>query len=222
MGRARGHADAPVTRAPSAPLAEVDLVLVRHARPVLVEGAAPHEWRLAHGAAEDSRALARSLSDVLATHGRPIDRLLCSREPKAEATAAAMGAEWGLAASVAAGLEEHHRGVLRIVDEATWRATIARLFERKDELVLGEETAASARQRFEAAVRAALATDGGAGGGVTVMVSHATVMTLLLAAPNSLSETALWSSLGMPDALLVRSRDWRLAAHVGPGGARLP
>ncbi|HEX7041262.1 MAG TPA: histidine phosphatase family protein [Trueperaceae bacterium] len=196
-------------------LAAADVVLVRHARPVLRAGVPARDWLLDPGAVPACHALAAEVDRLLEGTGRRVTRLLSSTEPKAVATAAALAEAWGLRGPGAhPGLDEHRRGVLPIVGDVEWRETIGRLFARPDELVLGEETASQARARFAAAMVEVAAQ--GDGAGLTAVVTHATVMTLLLAEPNHLAPLALWGSLLMPDALFVSSSGWRLLGRAWP------
>lgn len=193
-------------------MAAADVVLVRHARPVLRAGVPAREWKLDDGAAAACRALATEVEARLAAAGRRVTRLWSSTEPKAVGTAEALGDAWGLAPEgTHPGLDEHRRGPLPIVDDVAWRETVGRMFAEPDELVLGEETAAQARARFTAALE-----EVAVGEGVTAVVTHATVMTLLLAEPNGLEPLALWGSLRLPDALFVSSRGWRLLGRAWP------
>ncbi|HEX7001175.1 MAG TPA: histidine phosphatase family protein [Trueperaceae bacterium] len=185
-------------------LASADLLLVRHARPELRAGVKASEWRLAADAEEATTALAAEVDRLLEPTGRRVTQLWSSTEPKAIGTARALGAVWGLGVEQLEDLGEHRRGPLPIVGDLEWRETIATLFARPDELVLGSETATEARLRFTAAIGEVLRF--GEAGDLSAVATHATVMTLLLAAANGIAAMSLWGSLGMPDALFVDSR----------------
>ena len=194
-------------------LGAADVVLVRHARPVLRSGVAARNWLLDEEAVPACHALAAEVTRLLA--GRRVTGLWASSEPKAVATAEALGAAWGVEGVVThPGLDEHRRGPLPLVGDVEWHETVARLFRRPDELVLGEETAAQARARFTAAMEEVAARADGAG--VTAVVTHGTVMTLLLAEANGFEPLQLWGSLRLPDALFVSSKGWRLLGRAWP------
>lgn len=194
-------------------VANADLVLVRHARPVLRSGVKASQWRLEEDAVPAVTALAAEIDRQLGVHGRRVTRLWSSTEPKAVETAAALGAEWGLKTQQLADLGEHRRGALPFLGDVEWRETIARMFTRPHEVVLGLESADEARVRFTAAVREVVASAGT--GEVSAVATHATVMTLLVAPSNGLDHLTLWGSLEMPDALFVDSRDdFRLLARA--------
>lgn len=195
-------------------MAAADVVLVRHARPVLRAGVPAREWKLDDGAAAACRALATEVEARLAAAGRRVTRLWSSTEPKAVGTAEALGDAWGLAPEgTHPGLDEHRRGPLPIVDDVAWRETVGRMFAEPDELVLGEETASEALARFAAAMAEVAAAGEG---GLSAVVTHATVMTLLLAAPNGLEPLQFWGSLRLPDALFLSSSGWRLLGRAWP------
>lgn len=194
--------------------ARADLVLVRHARPLLRSGVPAREWRLDPEAVPACHALAAEVDRLLAGTGRRVERLWSSDEPKAVATAEALAHAWGLeGVSRHPGLAEHRRGPLPLVGDVEWREQVAALFARPGELVLGEETGDQARERFAAAL-AEVAAEGA--DGLTAVVTHATVMTLLLAEANGLEPMALWGSLKLPDALFVSAPGWRLQGRAWP------
>ena len=140
-----------------------------------------------------------------------IDAVVTSHEPKAVGTGRVLAAELGVPASTAPDLEEHHRAGRRLMDEAEWQRTLKRFFANPDVLLFGTETGAEARARFERGVRAALAERPGKR---LALVSHATVMTLLLAGPNGLDPYELWRTVRMPEAFVVRADDLRIVERV--------
>lgn len=201
-------------------LSDVDLVLVRHARPQLRAGVKAAHWTLDPGAVPEVEALGHALAAALpgVSDAKLPSTVVASHEPKALATARELARVWGRPYSQAAGLEEHHRGPLPLVDDLTWRATVGRVFTQPRELVLGEETGVEAQLRFSGAVGAVLDAAKSRGEGLCTIVSHGTVITLYLAAANQLDSIELWASLAMPEALLVDSRTRRLVARLGPDG----
>jgi broad specificity phosphatase PhoE len=75
------------------------------------------------------------------------------------------------------------------------RRAVRELFERPNEVVFGEESAARALARFSTAV------DGL--GEKTVVVSHGTVISLYAAARTGRDAFELWSGLELPDLVVV-------------------
>lgn len=198
----------------------VDLILVRHARPLLRSGQAASRWVIDPGALPEVDAFAHALAAHLPRVSAATEKnaIVASHEPKALATARELARVWGRGYSQASDLEEHHRGALPIVDDFTWRATVGRVFSSPDAAVLGSETGTEALQRFSSGVDAVMKGAKSSGAGLATLVSHATVITLYLAASNNLDSSEFWGSLRMPDALLVRWHDRRLVARLGPDG----
>lgn len=187
-----------------------DLALVRHGRTEPQVGVPPASWSLAPSALDDVRRLARMLAD--APEG-PFDAVVTSSEPKAVATGRTIAGAWQVPATIGNDLEEHHRGATPVLAPDAWRQTIRRFFARPDVLVFGSETANEAAARLERGVRAALAARPGMR---LALVTHGTVLAAALAKANGLDAYELWSSLAMPEALLVRAHDLRLVRRVGP------
>lgn len=195
-----------------------DLVLVRHAPTQLDGEALAATWTLAPGARELTRALAASLAGLrLAAPGGPatpggLDAVVTSHEPKAVGTGRLLASALGVPLATDPDLEEHHRHRKGILEQAAWNRTIRRFFANPEVLVFGSETAAEAGERFRRGVRGALARRPGRR---LALVSHGTVITLLLAEPNGLDPFELWSSLEMPEAFVVRSGDLRIVERIG-------
>ncbi len=173
------------------------LVLVRHAATVPTAGRPPATWPLRQGAAADVAALGRRLAEA----GTSVGSVVTSIEPKAVATGRWLAGAAGVRPTTAPGLQEHERGALPVLDERAWQAAVRRLFRYPDTLVFGRETATEALRRFARALEAVMAAH--AEDDVTV-VSHGTVMSLLVAAHNDVDAFELWSSLAMPEALVLR------------------
>ncbi|MFO7544947.1 MAG: histidine phosphatase family protein [Trueperaceae bacterium] len=190
-----------------------DLVLVRHGRTEPQVGVPAAAWTLAPSALDDVRRLAELLAREA---GPPVDAVVTSSEPKAVATGRALAKEWRVPATIGHDLEEHHRGATPVLAPEEWRQTIRRFFAQPDVLVFGSETGNEAVARFERGVRAALAERPGKR---LALVTHGTVLAAALARANDLDAFALWSTLAMPEALLVRAGDLRLVGRVVPSAA---
>jgi broad specificity phosphatase PhoE len=199
------------------------LILVRHAPTQLQEGVRAAEWRLTADARDLTSGLARQLAALAANRadgeavtGAP-EVILTSHEPKAIGTGRWLAAELGVSATAVQGLEEHHRRrSVTLLDEAEWHRTLRRFFANPDVLLFGEETASEARQRFAAALRRAQEQRPGKR---LAVVSHGTVMALLLAAANDLPAYDLWRGLKMPEAFVLDA-DLRIVRRLAPDGAR--
>ncbi len=171
-----------------------DLMLVRHAAPVIEPERAAAEWVLSPEAIDDVHELAHRIDP------ERLVEIVASSEPKAASTAEVLARALGTTWRVADGLHEHERGVLPWMAEDAWRDLLAELFARPDALVFGLEPADQALQRFREAVRSVLAT---AGAGDVVIVTHGTVMALLLAEITGADAFEIWSGLQMPDVRSV-------------------
>ena len=187
------------------------LVLGRHAPTVPRSGVTSSEWSLAPGANELTQALAAALKGEF-----PIDLVVTSHEPKAVGTGRTLAAGLGVKAITGPDLEEHHRQRTALLDEAAWLRTVRRFFGSPHVLLFGQETGAEARSRMQRGLRAA---QGAHAGKRLAVVSHATVITLLLAGPNALAPYDLWRSMRMPEALVVEPGTLRILARVAPQGA---
>lgn len=170
------------------------LILVKHSLPAIDPAAPAAEWRLAP---EGLRRCER-LAELLAPF-RPA-ALVCSPEPKARATAAALAERWAQPYAVAEGLEEQQRRGVRFGTDAEFRQALRELFARPAELVYGEETANAAEARFAGALHAQIEHHAGRS---LVAVAHGTVIALYVARRAGLDGFALWERLGLPSFIAL-------------------
>ena len=135
--------------------------------------------------------------------------MLSSRLPKATETARIIANALDLPLQLRDGLEEHHR--LKedyIAGEGAFRDILDQFFRRPEEMVLGQESATDALKRFAGAIRDLMdETEDD-----ELVVSHGTVISLLLAQGGNGSPMELWSSLKSPDHIAVGWPDLRRAA----------
>lgn len=167
------------------------LLLVRHSAVEIDRDKPAHEWTLS----AEGRARCADLAAKLARYHPAV--FVTSVEPKAMETgrlvAKALGKPW----HTAGGLHEHERHrVPYFGDRTAFEAAMADFFARPDELVLGEETAVAARNRFVDAVDNVLAAYLTSN---VAIVAHGTVITLFLSHYNPhLDSFSLWRSLSLP------------------------
>jgi broad specificity phosphatase PhoE len=167
-----------------------NLILVRHSLPEFVTGVPASQWRLS----PEGRRRCEVLAGRLVAYD--LAAVIASEEPKAAETGQIVARVLGLPFATAPGLHEHERGVVQ--DMGGWeafQAQVARFFEHPGELVLGYETADEAHARFAAAVARVLEQHPT---GNPAIVSHGTVMTLLVARANDLDPVPFWKRLGLP------------------------
>lgn len=185
------------------------LILVRHAPSRPLPDRPARDWPLA----------APGLPGRLAHIVRPFrpNPILSSSEVKAVATATrlaeALGVPYGGARAT---LDEHDRhGVPYFAAEADFLAAVERFFAVPDAVVLGRESADSARARFRAGVAAVLADFPGAS---PLLVTHGTVMALFAAPALGQPPVAVWRTiqrLGMPLVLVLTLPDLALVTLQG-------
>jgi broad specificity phosphatase PhoE len=184
------------------------LHLIRHG-PVLVDlRRPPSQWELEPGACEAVAKLA------LEARGGGLRRIVSSEETKAVQTARTLAAVLGVPVEIRPGLEEHHR--LReqhIPSDDDFRKAMAGLFSRPSQVVLGTESAAAALERFHRAVHGVMAE--------TVddelVVSHGTVISLLVERGGNGEAMSIWRSLRMPDHVALA---WPSLRRIGRGQTR--
>ena len=170
-------------------------MLVRHGNPLARADTPAAEWPLSDDGRERSSRLARQLGPVSARS------VYSSAEPKAVATARALGDVFGLPISIVEGLHEHDRRDTPLLEAHEFETSVRRLFASPAERVFGRESADAAAARFTRAVTALIAA---ADGDDLIIVTHGTVMALFLAQAAGLEAFALWRSLPMPCAAIVR------------------
>lgn len=182
------------------------LILVRHSLPEFVTGVPASRWHLSAEGRRRCRRLAERLAD------QDLAVIVTSEEPKAAETGQIVAETLDLRLEAAPGLHEHERGVVTDMgSQEQFRAQVARLLALPDELVMGYETADQAHARFCAAVDRVV---GQHATGNLAIVSHGTVITLLVARANRLDPVPLWQSLGLPAFVTLGLPDLRLLEPV--------
>jgi broad specificity phosphatase PhoE len=171
------------------------ITYVRHAMAVPIEGVHPTEWALD----DEGRASAAALADRLEV-GEGIGALVSSTEPKALATAEAIGVRWEVDVLADARLREAVRPWIG----PGYRAVVHRYL--RGERPEGWEPHLEVAARTAAAVRDAMAV---AGPRPVVVVSHGLALALHLGdrlGPGFEPEQ-FWSSLAFPDAWALDRAD---------------
>lgn len=181
------------------------LILVKHARPLVVPQQLPDLWRLS----EEGRAAATRLAGAM----RPLNlsRIISSEEIKAIETAEILASELNVPHERAPDLHEHDRSNVPHMRSGEFISHMELFFRRPDERVLGNESAAEALERFEGAVRALCEkhADGNLG-----VVSHGTVIALLLARLMNRDGFELWRAMQLPSYAEIELNAWRVEALV--------
>src|SRR4051812_42241799 len=178
------------------------LILIKHASPQVVPAVPPQQWQLS----DRGRQSCFALAERLRPHQPHV--VISSNEPKAVETAQLVAAELNLPHETADDLFEHDRSNVPHMRSGEFISMVELFFRRPDELVLGEETATEARQRFDDAVKAVLRGRDAADN--IAIVSHGTVIALYLAQHLRQPPFQLWRQLGLPSMVVMELPDHRL------------
>jgi broad specificity phosphatase PhoE len=181
------------------------LILVKHAPPEVVPDVPSEKWVLS----DRGRVLCEPLADHLAAHSPAV--IVSSEEPKAAETARLVAERLGVPWRTAPGLHEHDRSNVPHLRSGEFISMVELLFRKPSELVLGRETAEQARDRFEAAVQEAV--DGQDEGNIAV-VSHGTVISLMLEGRASRGGFATWRAMGLPSFAVLSLPEMSLIETV--------
>jgi broad specificity phosphatase PhoE len=179
---------------------------VKHALPTLEGGVAAREWRLGPEGEAQARELAARLRSFA-----PF-ALFSSPEPKAQRTAEIVGAELDVSARTQTGLEEFDRPALPLLPASEHAALNAQIFSDPSRRVLGRESGAEARSRFETTVTALARSERMPG--PLVIVSHGTVIALLVSAHNDTDGFQLWRELSCSAFVVVTYPGFELVSGV--------
>lgn len=170
------------------------LLLVKHAPPQILPQVNSRRWTLSDKGRESCGRLAKAF----AREG--VQRIYASLEPKALETAALAAAALGLEVRPRDGLGENDRTGVAFGAQAAHVQRFHAFFGAPGDVSMGLESADAAHARFSAAVRAALDE---CPGETAAVVSHGTVITLLVSRANGLAPFPLWESLGLPSYLVL-------------------
>jgi broad specificity phosphatase PhoE len=181
------------------------LILIKHAPPEVVPGVAPDEWKLS----ERGRALCTPLAEAVRPHSPTV--VVSSTESKAAETGELLASLLSVPFETASGLHEHDRSNVPHMPSREFISAMELFFRRPGERVLGRETADEAEARFREAVMRVLAAHPH---GNVAVVSHGTVIALLVAKATRQSPFRLWRELGLPSFLVLRLPDLGLEQTV--------
>jgi broad specificity phosphatase PhoE len=176
------------------------LILVKHARPQVDPAVSSEEWTLG----DEGREAAARLAERL----RPYDfaKLFCSSEPKAGETAKVIGRALERPVEEARDLFEHDRRDVPHMETREFISLVALLFKEPDRLVIGNETAAEAYERFAEAVDGLIEKEQGD----VAVVTHGTVISLFAQRRAKEEPFALWRRMGLPSFIALEIPSWRV------------
>lgn len=172
------------------------LILVKHAAPQVKPGQPPETWALS----DKGRQQCKPLADAL----RPLAPgvVLTSMEPKAAQTGELVAAELAVPFATVAGLQEHDRSNVPHMRSGEFISHVELLFRKPKELVLGRESAEQALSRFELALEGVLSRYPDQN---LAVVSHGTVIALLLAKYGGGHGFELWRKMGLPSYAVIET-----------------
>lgn len=167
------------------------LILVKHGLPQIERDRPRSTWMLSGEGREAALRLAAKLARF-----QP-DYLVCSPEPKAHATAAALGEALGLTPWPEHDVREQEADRNPFVTQEVFEDQVAQMFARPADLVLGEETGLAARSRFGAVIEQLAEHH------APVVVAHGRVITLWLSHRLGIEPMPFWKRLGLGTAAVV-------------------
>src|SRR2546421_12812091 len=177
------------------------LILVKHASPLVIPGTPPEQWNLSDKGKESCVALA----DALREHAPTV--FVSSEEPKAQETAQIVASRLSAPFEVAPNLHEHDRSNVPHMRSGEFISHMEVFFRKRDERVLGRETAREADDRFAAAVDDVLAEHPQ---GNVAIVAHGTVIALFLCRHGGKKPFELWREMGLPSFAVMSLPDFQI------------
>jgi broad specificity phosphatase PhoE len=133
--------------------------------------------------------------------------IVSSEEPKAAESAQLVAERLGVPWHTAAGLHEHDRSNVPHMRSGEFISMMELFFRKPPEHVLGRETADQARSRFRSAVDQVLNEHPD---GNVAVVSHGTVIALLLAEMGQRTPFQTWRAMGLPSYAVVSLPEWTI------------
>lgn len=171
-----------------------NLILIKHAAPLVDPARASRLWKLSDAGREKCAALAEALRSFSPR------AIICSEEPKARETGELVARHLGIPSTSAPGLQEHDRSNVPHMRSGEFISMMELFFRRPDELVLGRETASQATARFCAALDGVLKHHPDTS---IAVVTHGTVLALYLAALTDRPAFELWREMGLPSLAAI-------------------
>jgi broad specificity phosphatase PhoE len=181
------------------------LILVKHARPEIVSNQPPEMWRLS----EEGRASCALLATQLTKY--ELQLVVSSDEAKAIETAELLARDLRIGHEIAPDLHEHDRSNVPHMPSREFISHIELMFRRPAQRVLGRESADEAADRFERAVRGCIQRHRERS---IAIISHGTVISLVIARHNDCNAFDLWRRMALPSYAVLSSADLTLQELV--------
>ena len=174
------------------------LILIKHASPQVQPDLPPERWPLSEQGKAKCETLAarvRELAPVV---------VVSSEELKAAETGEIVARHLGVPHRTAPDLHEHDRSNVPHLQSREFISLIELFFRRPGELVLGKETAVAALSRFRSALDEVLMEHPE---GNLAVVSHGTVIALLLESLGARKGFEVWRAMKLPSYAVLRAQD---------------
>jgi broad specificity phosphatase PhoE len=181
------------------------LILIKHARPQVVDHIPSHVWHLS----DEGRAACGPLAEILRPHDPGV--IITSDEPKAQETGQRLADALGKPIETADGLHEHDRSNVPMMPSREFLSLLALFFKQRDRLVLGRETADDAADRFKTAIETIVSKH--TTGNIAV-VTHGTVLALFAADHGAGDAFLLYRKMGLPSLMTFSLPDYRIVQTV--------
>ena len=181
------------------------LVLVKHAEPIVDPGVPPNRWRLSANGRRQSVVLAERLNSYAP------GVIVASEEPKASETGSLVAEHLGVVLEPFLGLHEHDRTGVPFGTQTEFEQAARQFFENPKELVWGNESAEQATERFAKAIDEVLERHSNHS---LVVVTHGTVISLLLSQRSGVNGYEHWRKLGLPSFCVLTVPGFELRQTV--------
>lgn len=177
------------------------LILIKHARPQMVDSIPPHEWDLS----DEGRTACAALAKVVRPHEPAV--IVTSQEQKAHETGRLLADALGKPLETGPGLQEHDRSNVPMMRSGEFLSALAMFFKESNRLVLGKETADQAAGRFDQAIATVLTQHPQ---GNVAVVTHGTVLALFASENGAGDPFHLYRQLGLPSVIVFSVPDFRV------------
>ncbi len=181
------------------------LLLIRHAKPQIVDHIPAAQWVLSAEGKQASRHLVKSFEKYAVT------RIITSHEPKAHETGCIPAKVLNLPCEIAPDLYEHDRTGEPFYSREVFFQKVEAFFNEPDKLIFGKESARQAQGRFDSAVDGLITQfpDGS-----LAIATHGTVMTLYVAQKCGIDPIAFWQQLKSPMVVVIELPDFTLTEVI--------
>jgi broad specificity phosphatase PhoE len=178
------------------------LYFIKHARPDIQALIPANGWHLSESGRQDCQSIINQLAD------QEFKRIFSSSEPKAVETAEIIASGLSLPFEIQPGLHEHDRSNTPYFKSKTdFENQVKDFFNNPASLVMGKETALQVFLRFKQAIDQVIVTNAHQN---IAVVSHGTVITLLVSYYNRIEPFNFWHSLALPSITVLQLPDFNL------------